>query len=201
MKKVTFQIDLKNVLWLKRLKLLLRGLLVSDINSEEIVGAFYKIELQKANRREFTVEKVIKRKDDQLYAKWKGYDNSLIVGLIKKYCYVKMDYFPDPYTRSKIKIKIKLDLFNHATKSNWKKATDVDTSDFAKGTYLASLKPEVDQLDIDQLKNVPSGLDSLKSKVDKWHLDKLALVPFGFKKLSDVVHNDVVKKTVYNELS
>ena len=126
---------------LKRLKLLF---LISDINREEIVGAFYKKELQKTYQREFEVEKVIKRKDDQLYVKWKGYDNSLIVGLVKKYCYVKMDYFPDPYTRSKIKIKIKLDLFNHATKSDWKNATGVDTSDFAKGTYWASLKPEVD---------------------------------------------------------
>ena len=115
MKKVTFQIDLKNVLSLKRLKLLL---LISDINREEIVGAFYKKELQKTYQREFKVEKVIKRKDDQLYVKWKGYDNSLIVGLVKKYCNVKIDYFPDPYTRSKIKIKIKLDLFNHATKSD-----------------------------------------------------------------------------------
>ena len=125
---------------LKRLKLLL---LISDINREEIVGAFYKKELQKTYQREFKVEKVIKRKDDQLYVKWKGYDNSLIVGLVKKYCNVKIDYFPDPYTRSKIKIKIKLDLFNHATKSDWKNATGVDTSDFAKGTYWASLKPEV----------------------------------------------------------
>ena len=126
---------------LKRLKLLL---LISDINREEIVGAFYKKELQKTYQREFKVEKVIKRKDDQLYVKWKGYDNSLIVGLVKKYCNVKIDYFPDPYTRSKIKIKIKLDLFNHATKSDWKNATGVDTSDFAKGTYWANLKPEVD---------------------------------------------------------
>ena len=100
--------------------------------------------MQKTYQREFEVEKVIKRKDDQLYVKWKGYDNSLIVGLVKKYCNVKIDYFPDPYTRSKIKIKIKLDLFNHATKSDWKNATGVDTSDFAKGTYWASLKPEVD---------------------------------------------------------
>ena len=43
-----------------------------------------------------------------------------------------------------------------------------------KKTDLASLKPDVDKLDIDRLKNVPSGLSSLKSKVDE--LDYLFLL-------------------------
>ena len=38
----------------------------------------------KTNQKEFIVEKVTKKKGDQTYAKWKGYDNFLIVGLIKK---------------------------------------------------------------------------------------------------------------------
>ena len=33
-------------------------------------------ELQKSNQKEFRIEKVIKRKSDNLYVKWKGYDNS-----------------------------------------------------------------------------------------------------------------------------
>ena len=49
---------------------------ISDFNGEEIVGTFYKKELQKTNRKDFIVEKVIKRKDNKLYVKWKGYDNS-----------------------------------------------------------------------------------------------------------------------------
>ena len=43
-----------------------------------------------------------------------------------------MSYFVEPYTRSKSKIKIQLDLSNYATKSDLKNATDVDTTDFAK---------------------------------------------------------------------
>ena len=36
------------------------------------------------NQEEFRIEKVIKRKGDKLYVKWKGYDHSFIAGLIKK---------------------------------------------------------------------------------------------------------------------
>ena len=59
------------------------------------------------------------------------------------------------------------------------------------------MKSDVDKLDIDKLKNVPSGLSSLKSKVDKLDVDKLP-VPVDLSKLSNVVKNDVVKKDVYN---
>ena len=52
-----------------------RTFVIND-NGEEIVGTFYEKELQKLNQNEFRIEKVIKRKDDKLYAKWKGYDNS-----------------------------------------------------------------------------------------------------------------------------
>ena len=50
--------------------------ILSDLNGEEIIGTFYKKELQKANLKEFRVEKVIKKKSDNLYVNWKGYDNS-----------------------------------------------------------------------------------------------------------------------------
>ena len=49
---------------------------ISDLNGKEIVGTFYKKALQKTNRKNFRVEKVIKRKGNKLYVKWKGYDNS-----------------------------------------------------------------------------------------------------------------------------
>ena len=48
---------------------------ISDLNGEEIAGSFYEKELQKTNRKEFRIEKVLKRKGDKLYVKWKGYDN------------------------------------------------------------------------------------------------------------------------------
>ena len=47
---------------------------ISDVNGEEIGGMFYEKELQKTNQTEFMIEKVIKRKGDKPYVKWKGYD-------------------------------------------------------------------------------------------------------------------------------
>ena len=49
---------------------------INDLNGEEIIGTFYEKELQKTNQEEFRTEKVIKRKGDKIYVKWKGYDNS-----------------------------------------------------------------------------------------------------------------------------
>ena len=50
---------------------------INDLNGEEIIGTFYEKELQKTNQEEFRIEKVIKRKGDKIYVKWKGYDNLL----------------------------------------------------------------------------------------------------------------------------
>ena len=57
---------------------------ISDLNGEQIIGSFYEKELQKTNQKEFRIEKVLKRKDDQLYDKWKGYDNSFNFWINKK---------------------------------------------------------------------------------------------------------------------
>ena len=46
-----------------------------DLNGEEILGTYFERELQKKKQSKFRVEKVIKRKGDNLYANWKGYDN------------------------------------------------------------------------------------------------------------------------------
>ena len=48
---------------------------INDFNGEKIVETFHKNELQKTNQKEFRIEKVINRKGDKLYVKWKGYDN------------------------------------------------------------------------------------------------------------------------------
>ena len=68
-------------------------------------------------------------------------------------------YFP-PYRSSgrKIKVNLDLDLSNYATKTDLKDVTHVDVSSFASKTNLASLKTEVDQIDIDRLKTVPVDL-------------------------------------------
>ena len=52
-----------------------RAAVINDLRGEEIVGTFYKKEIQKTNQKEFRVQKVIKRKGDKLYFKWKGYDS------------------------------------------------------------------------------------------------------------------------------
>ena len=57
---------------------------INDLNGEEIIGTFYEKELQKTNQKEFWVEKVIKKKGDKLYVKWKGYDNSFNSWIDKK---------------------------------------------------------------------------------------------------------------------
>ena len=57
---------------------------INDLNGEEIIGSFYEKELQKTNQKEFRVEKVIKRKGDKLYVKWKSYDNSFNSWIDKK---------------------------------------------------------------------------------------------------------------------
>ena len=46
------------------------------MNDEEIIGTFYEKEFQETNQEEFRIKKVIKRKGNKLYVKWKGYDSS-----------------------------------------------------------------------------------------------------------------------------
>ena len=57
---------------------------ISDMNGKEITGSFYEKELQKTSKKEFRIEKVLKRKGDKLYVKWKGYDNSVNSWIDKK---------------------------------------------------------------------------------------------------------------------
>ena len=57
---------------------------ISDLNSEKIAGSFYEKELQKTSQEKFRIEKVLKRKGDKLYVKWKGYNNSFNSWIDKK---------------------------------------------------------------------------------------------------------------------
>ena len=86
-------------------------------------------------------------------------------------------YFP-PYNNSSKNIKVELNLSNYATKDDVKNIAHVDVSSYASKTNLAALKTEGDKIDTDKLKTVPNDLA----------------------KLSNVVKNDVVKKTDYNTL-
>ena len=84
-------------------------------------------------------------------------------------------YYP-PYNNSNNNIKVELDLSNYATKDDVKNITHVDVSSYATKTNLAALKTEVHKIDVDKLKTTPADLP----------------------KLSNVVKNDVVKKTDYS---
>ena len=81
-----------------------------------------------------------------------------------------------PYKRSSNNVNVELDLTNYATKTDLKNITHVDVSSFASKTNLAALKSEVDNIDVDKLKATPTDLD----------------------RLSNLVKNDVGKKTDYN---
>ena len=88
-----------------------------------------------------------------------------------------IQYFP-PYKSSGSNIKVELDLSSYATKSDLKNVTHVDVSSFASKIKLVSLENEVDKIDVDNLKTAPVDLA----------------------KLSDVVKNNIVKKTEYDKL-
>ena len=51
-------------------------IVISDLNGEVITGSFYEKELKKTSQEKFRIEKLIKRKGDKFYIKWKGYDDS-----------------------------------------------------------------------------------------------------------------------------
>ena len=88
----------------------------------------------------------------------------------------KMSTYYPPYKSSSNNIKVELDLTNCVTNTVLKNITHTDVSSFASKTNLAALKNEVDKIDVDKLKTVP---------------DDLA-------KLSNVVKNEVVKKTDFS---
>ena len=57
---------------------------ISDVNGEPIAGHFYEKKLQKTSQEKFRIEKIIKRKDNKLFIKWKEYDNSFNSWIDKK---------------------------------------------------------------------------------------------------------------------
>ena len=57
---------------------------VNDLSDEGITGSFYEKELQTTSQEKFRIEKVLKRKGDRLYVKWKEYDNRFNSWIDKK---------------------------------------------------------------------------------------------------------------------
>ena len=66
-------------------------------------------------------------------------------------------YFPKPYESFWGDINVKFDLSNYTAKANLRNVSHVDVSNFAQKSNLASLKTEVDKLDIDKLTPVPNS--------------------------------------------
>ena len=87
-------------------------------------------------------------------------------------------YFLKPYKPFGGDINVKVDLSNYATKTDLKNISYIDVSSYALKSNLASIKTEVDKLDV----------------------DKLTPVPIDLAMLSNVVKNDAVKKTEYDKL-
>ena len=70
---------------IKKVKNTIRWTYVTnDLNGEEIIATLYEKKLQKTNQKEFRVGKVIKRKGNKLYVKWKGCNNSFNSWIDKK---------------------------------------------------------------------------------------------------------------------
>ena len=90
---------------------------------------------------------------------------AMIFGWIKKRLYKMSQYFPKPYRSSEGNVKVKLDLSSYATKAELKNTTGIDTSNFALKSNLASLKTEVDKINVDKLKTVSVGLSKLSNVV------------------------------------
>ena len=70
-------------------------------------------------------------------------------------------YFPKPYEPFGGDINVKVDLSNYATKTDIKNISHIDTSSFTLKSNLASLKTELDKLDINKLVPVPLDLSKL----------------------------------------
>ena len=54
------------------------------MNGEETTARFHEKKFQNSNQKEFKIEKILKRKGDKLYVKWKGYNNSFDSWINKK---------------------------------------------------------------------------------------------------------------------
>ena len=154
---------------------------INDLSGEEIIGGnYYEKELQKANQEKFRIEKVIKRKGNKLYIKWKGYDKIFSSWVDKKrHCkmniYKRSQYFPKPFKPFGIDINVKADLSNYGTKTDLKNVTGFGTSKLAAKSHLVSLKVEVDKAlpaDLIKLSNVVNN-DAVNGSVLKTKINQI----------------------------
>ena len=94
LQKVTLQIGLKKFSLLKNLKLLCCWHILLMIIAVKKLMELLSKKMQKANQKEFRIEKLIKKKDAKLYVKWKGYNNSFDSWIDVKDIVQMPEYFP-----------------------------------------------------------------------------------------------------------
>ena len=111
-----------------------------------------------------------------------------------------MNYYQEPDSHIRDKVKVVLDLSNYATKKELDHATGVDTSDLSAKKEFITLKAGVNKLDINKLINFPTSLNNLKTKADDFGVAQLKTLPVDLKRLSHVVDNEVVKNIKFNAL-
>ena len=87
-------------------------------------------------------------------------------------------YFPKPYEPFGGDINVTVDLSNYATKDDIKNITQVDTSRFALKTNFSNLKSEVDKLDVNKLKPIPTDLSKLNDVVKTMLLKRLIIINY-----------------------
>ena len=75
-------------------------------------------------------------------------------------------YFSKPYKSFRRNVKVEIYLSSYATKAELNNATEVDTSKLAEKSDLASLKAEVDKVDVEKLKPVSVDLSKLSNVVE-----------------------------------
>ena len=85
-----------------------------------LLKRFTKKELQKSKQKEIRIEKVIKRKSNKIYVKWKRYNNSFNNWIDKKVIVYMSEYFPEPKSFGR-RVKVELYLSNYVTKADLKK--------------------------------------------------------------------------------
>ena len=132
----------------------------SDLIGEEIIGMFYKKELQKQIKQSLELKKYPREIMINYISNGKAIIILFIARLIRKMLLYKVSkYFLNLYESFGKNVKVGLELSNYAAKADLKGAFGVDRSNLAAKSDLARLKAEVRKIDAGKLKTVTTDLN------------------------------------------